>query len=335
MPVKTATVLTLAALFCGTALGDWRERPALPLIGAGGCAVAGRGYIFAALGNGSTDWFANFGGPWIAMGGDKRLPVSMGPAGALAYEAGVGMRLFMVSDLSDTLYAYRFSDVAGLEGKWEAHKNLPEVCGVGASLAFRPDPDTNSLLSGWLYLLPGGGTEELRNLSFWCLAVSRLENTPEGLNQDEEQGAGLDQQLDWVPTGLGDDYQVQVARDSGFAAILLDRTLTLGELSIPQGQLLLGNTYYWRVRMLHDSLDGPWSGARRLAITNQAAAPAIASYPPDGAVIASSNPVFDWPSVEDATGYELRVVSTTGTVALDTVVTASEYIGATPLERGR
>jgi V8-like Glu-specific endopeptidase len=105
-------------------------------------------------------------------------------------------------------------------------------------------------------------------------------------------------------------YQVQVATDAAFTAVVRDvGTGLLTDYNTPQWDVtpdLLPNTkYYWRVRAW-DDLDhySAWSTA--YYFRSAMSAPTL-TYPGNAAVINLVRPPFDWADVAGATGYTIQV----------------------------
>ncbi len=110
-------------------------------------------------------------------------------------------------------------------------------------------------------------------------------------------------------------YQLQVATNSSFTALVLDRNITgitnsvypvPGETGVPDSFELTPNTeYYWRVRAFNtEGRYGAWSTARtfREAMVKPVLVSPDNSYKPD-----NLRPIFDWNVVEGADTYTIQV----------------------------
>ncbi len=138
--------------------------------------------------------------------------------------------------------------------------------------------------------------------------------------------------LDWgnatLPAGtVFDRYQVQVATDTGFSALVVNQNVagqTNSEYTLTFS--LTPNTrYYWRVRAFNTlGQYSTWSAYRSLRTALPM--PALLS-PADGAVVTGLRPVFDWSDVPGATGYTIQVsaYATFSSLLVNKVVSASTY----------
>jgi bacillolysin len=111
--------------------------------------------------------------------------------------------------------------------------------------------------------------------------------------------------LDWNDTVPDTDhYDLQVATDSGFAAIIVDLTgLKTSEYTLPT--LDPNKTYYWRLSA-HNVIEQTkgWSAVRTF---RTALPPPVLNTPANGADLPNRRPAFDWEDVAGATGYTLQV----------------------------
>jgi hypothetical protein len=110
-----------------------------------------------------------------------------------------------------------------------------------------------------------------------------------------------------VPLGTTfDHYQIQVATDNAFAAIVYDHDVAGVTNSQDNGAALnAGVTYYWRVRSFNTLGDySAWSVVRSLRIKYD---PPILSLPANGATGIALKPTFTWSATIGATSYNLQV----------------------------
>jgi hypothetical protein len=104
-------------------------------------------------------------------------------------------------------------------------------------------------------------------------------------------------------------YQVQIATDSSFTALVYDENnLPTSEFTVP-AELTPNTTYYWHVRAFN-AIDGSlgWSLVRtfRTALT-----PPTLVSPVDTFVSKELRPAFDWSDVATATGYTIQISKNT------------------------
>jgi hypothetical protein len=110
-----------------------------------------------------------------------------------------------------------------------------------------------------------------------------------------------------VPGGVVfDHYQIQVATDSGFTALVHDNNVAgIANSQDNTAVLASGTTYYWRVRSVsaagHASA---WSAVRSVKINF--AGPTL-NLPADGSTVSSLTPTFTWNAVSGAATYRIQV----------------------------
>lgn len=102
--------------------------------------------------------------------------------------------------------------------------------------------------------------------------------------------------LDWDDLAGAESYQVEVALDPGFAAVVFNASgLTASQATTDS---LADGSYYWRVRGMSGSINGSWSATAQFNIdATPPAAPALLT-PPDSAIGVSLRPTFTWTEVE-------------------------------------
>jgi CSLREA domain-containing protein len=149
--------------------------------------------------------------------------------------------------------------------------------------------------------------------------------------------------LDWaastVPAGTTtfDHYQVQIATDAAFSALVLERDTTPFDMAdsdytVPDLDSLAANTkYYWRVRSYNT--DGEYSAWSAVRSFREAMLPPGLVSPIGGITVGSRKPVFGWGDVTGATKYTLQVSlnSAFTSLVLNLNVTASTYTPAVNL----
>jgi len=115
--------------------------------------------------------------------------------------------------------------------------------------------------------------------------------------------------LDWanvtipVLTSL-DHYQIQIATDSGFGTIFLDRNAASSEFT-PDIQLNPNVKYYWRVRAYNTV--GHYSSWSAVRYFRTAMLPPQLSIPENNASSTNLRPVFNWQMTFGATSYIIQV----------------------------
>ena len=140
-------------------------------------------------------------------------------------------------------------------------------------------------------------------------------------------------QLGWsdVTDPSGVTYELQIASDSGFSSVVLDRSgLGVSEYTLTGGEALLDAKYYWRVKAVDKAgNESDWTSGWSLTVDTVAPIWPYRISPADGALV-TSTPTFDWSDVSDLSGvtYELQIDDNTdysSPVLSKTSLTASGY----------
>ena len=104
-----------------------------------------------------------------------------------------------------------------------------------------------------------------------------------------------------------DHYQLQVATNSTFTALVYNQTsLTASQFTIPT-DLAAARTYYWRVRA-YNALGKSKGWSSTFSFRTALPSPALLT-PADGASLVTPKPAFDWADVAGATGYTIQISS--------------------------
>ena len=145
--------------------------------------------------------------------------------------------------------------------------------------------------------------------------------------------------LDWgsssVPAGtIFDHYQLQVAKDSGFASPVIDQDLAASEYT-PDTDLEPNTAYFWRVKAFNTI--GQYSSWSEERIFREAMLVPELTAPVDSALPDTLRPLFDWQDVEGASSYKMQVSvdSTMKKPFISKNVTDSEYLPTSDLPTGR
>lgn len=141
--------------------------------------------------------------------------------------------------------------------------------------------------------------------------------------------------LDWSNASSANYYQLQVATNSKFTTIPLDKTGILTSNFTLQTDLLPGKTYYWRVRAFNNIGEpGKWSAAQ--TFKTPLATPSLAS-PASGALLLTDRTSFDWGDVTSATSYVLQASTAANfsTLLLNVTTPTSAYSVTTDLPQNK
>ncbi|WP_347243699.1 hypothetical protein, partial [Thermogutta sp.] len=260
----------------------------------------------------------------------------------MAYEFWYGGRLFVavrVEDEYDRLHIYEFDNAIGLDGRWRDPDvlnpiYLPEEIGPGVALAFQPVVDNASLLSGYLYLLVGGGSRSLYRRAF-----NQLPWSPWGISPGEGDSVALDELVfDWVGHRKWEGYQLQISATKDFLKPVVDATVTTTEFRPPKSRLLVNRTYYWRVRGLTGKGMSDWSNPQPVVIASRTKKlPRNRVFPPADALLSGDEPMFNWECVPQAVRYQLQVADNEWfkEPVIDVYTDISEYRTVVPLRSGK
>jgi len=115
--------------------------------------------------------------------------------------------------------------------------------------------------------------------------------------------------LEWMAVATATGYEVEVSTENTFATTVFSGTTT--NLTQALSGLNYNTTYYWRVRALRGSEQGPWSAVWSFTTIQQPLTAVVLSAPADGANNVTLTPTLEWQSVATATGYEVEVSTVT------------------------
>ncbi len=167
--------------------------------------------------------------------------------------------------------------------------------------------------------------------SAFSFTTADMPLTPPVLNLPENGSATetLTPTLDWNDVPGASNYEIQIATDGAFADILIYlQSLTSSSYSILDGQLLSGNTYYWRTKAKDGSNISDWSETWSFtAFAGPLAAPNLLT-PLNNSENNLIAPSLDWSDVSGAVSYSVQIStneSFTSTVINQSGLTQSNY----------
>jgi hypothetical protein len=119
-------------------------------------------------------------------------------------------------------------------------------------------------------------------------------------------GVVINPSLTWSTDSTVLSYGLQVATDSGFAAIVLNKS-AITTNSFEANGLQNGTLYYWRVNAVRAGGVSAWTSFRKFTtVAGAPSAPAL-SLPSNNATGIAINPLFSWNAVSGASSYALQV----------------------------
>ena len=136
------------------------------------------------------------------------------------------------------------------------------------------------------------------------------EPPPKVILSEPEDGATdqpLQPELTWQGETEAESYDVQLATDSQFNAMVLDKTGLTPATFTPDDPLDYNTTYYWRVRGVNQAGDGEWSEI--WIFTTIIGQPEVVNLlsPADGIGDIPVDTGFEWEERERADKYTIRV----------------------------
>ncbi|MEJ5244805.1 MAG: T9SS type A sorting domain-containing protein [Bacteroidota bacterium] len=166
------------------------------------------------------------------------------------------------------------------------------------------------------------GTNESDWSSVWSFTTMMQPLTAVSLYMplDGATNVTLSPTLEWQSVATATGYEVQVSTSNTFTTTVYSGTTT--NLTQALSGLSNNTTYYWRVRALRGSEQGPWSAVWSFTTIQQPLTAVVLSAPANGANNVTLTPTLEWQSVATATGYEVQV-STSNTF------TTTVYSGTT------
>ena len=141
-------------------------------------------------------------------------------------------------------------------------------------------------------------------------------NRPGAFNQTEPAngatGQRLTPRLKWTPSLTQNGWRVEVAADSAFAQILVNKSLTkyYSHCDVPPHILAVDQTYYWRAYAKNDNGETLAQNAPFSFDTNRPGAFTLAA-PASGATGQALTPTLSWSDATGERGYTLEVAGAT------------------------
>ena len=124
--------------------------------------------------------------------------------------------------------------------------------------------------------------------------------------KNKKENLGLISELAWASDSLAENYLVKLATDSNFSSSVMDTTVSDTSLTL-QNYLSYDQSYYWKVRGLHQGYKGEWSEYRTFNTENKKPGNAILNHPDNEAKDVNTSTEFKWEKVKVATQYQVHV----------------------------
>jgi len=111
--------------------------------------------------------------------------------------------------------------------------------------------------------------------------------------------------LTWSTVVEAQYYALQVSTNSNFSTLLVDlKNLSNNQYTLTD--LSPKTKYYWRVAVIKNQQQSPWSSVFSFTTTDQPLAAPVLLEPIDSAISVSTRPTFVWNAVPGATKYHLQ-----------------------------
>jgi len=127
--------------------------------------------------------------------------------------------------------------------------------------------------------------------------------------QNNATGIVLNPELQWEAVNEATGYAVQVSETSSFSVLAAEQD-SITEVSFVLEGLDYETEYFWRIRASNEDGEGEWSESWSFTTKSEpllpSETPALAS-PENNSTNVSRSPVLSWSTVENVSGYELRV----------------------------
>lgn len=148
--------------------------------------------------------------------------------------------------------------------------------------------------------------EDSKNIGLWS-SIYKFQTTQRPpssfIPADSSYGSQKALTLSWENFGANTYYDLKVASDIEMKHLLVDTTLldtNYFDLTVPTNN----TTYYWSARVRTGACLGDWS--KIVQFKTLINSPELI-LPAQGAVVEVLYPIFEWNTVDDATGYEIEV----------------------------
>jgi hypothetical protein len=211
---------------------------------------------------------------------------------------------------------YRLDETAMTATVVWQYRHTPEVFSYAMGNAQRL-PNGNTLIGWGAYPLvtevrPDGTVAFEMQLppgvftyrAFRLPAATSLVRTALAAPPDDSTGLETTVELEWHPTGGATSYQVQVALDSAFGAIVHDAAdVTTTSASV--GPLDERTGHFWRVRPIGPEISGVWSPTWSFTTEGTAAQQLVA--PAQGTTGLTMPPALRWAPYAGAEAYRVQV----------------------------
>lgn len=129
-------------------------------------------------------------------------------------------------------------------------------------------------------------------------------NSPE----DDETGISLLPELSWLENDQANNYQLELSTDELFESIHLEEDEIVESIYTVQDSLEYNTEYYWRVKVIADTVDGEWSETWRFTtMTSPLPIKSDLIYPSNDQEEVELETEFKWKKSENAETYQLQL----------------------------
>lgn len=133
--------------------------------------------------------------------------------------------------------------------------------------------------------------------------------------------------MTWSTSSGATNYTIQISNNNTFTNIIDSATITSTNYNVPNGKLVLGSSYYWRVRASSSLGISNWSSIWMFTIYNNYLSP-ILLYPLNATVVYTNTPLLDWEDCTGSVNYLVQISTSSGfTTILDSAtIVNSSYV---------
>lgn len=134
---------------------------------------------------------------------------------------------------------------------------------------------------------------------------------------DTSTGIFLNTSFNWDDVQEADMYQLQIAKDDGFTELIIDESGLLTsdfDVTLPEYE----TTYYWKVRAINSSGEGPFSATWSFTTLIDVPSIPILTQPENGGIEIPLSVDFEWEDVQGADTYQLQIAKDIGFTELIT-----------------
>jgi len=110
----------------------------------------------------------------------------------------------------------------------------------------------------------------------------------------------------WSPASSASNYLIQISTSNSFTSITDSATVNTTHYIVPNEKLIIGQSYYWRVRSINSLGISNWSNTWMFSVYNMLTIP-ILLYPLNASVVYTNIPMLDWEDCPNSINYFVQI----------------------------